>query len=393
MAYTAKCDTAAATYWWITGTGTAEDTLSEVMDDNGAGVEEDNNPGNFQPWTTFMTEHVDGGLYQIHLSFNIGDGTTTTTLTSQDEFVYFDNGSRPYVSAQATLDMGITGSGDAPAHGAAWRWQASAYGENFVVNNATWTCYDSYLMLSANASGRGPEIVPNASVTMERSIMSQEAANDVLFLLDSNAQSYKHNYSCLEYGGFDPQETPIAFEDNVSGNSDDDAFGCGWGDLTLTEPDWYGYGAGKGAIGCYRNNVTVVDSKKPVTVRIGFDGFWIKETYTVNIHVVDKYGNNLSGVSVACEDTNGDAGFTTQTTAADGTITEQNITYKQWVDIVKTLTTYSPHKFTLSKPGYETLPLGPITVDGHIVWHLELQPIRSRALGRGSRRAQVSNFE
>ena len=35
--------------------------------------------------------------------------------------------------------------------------------------------------------------------------------------------------------------------------------------------------------------------------------------------------------------------------------------------------TYSPHKFTLSKAGYETLDLENITIDGPIVWHLGLQ--------------------
>ena len=60
MAYSAYCDTASATKWWITGTGSSVNRLSEVMDDNPSGVEEDDNPGNYQPWTTFMTETVQG---------------------------------------------------------------------------------------------------------------------------------------------------------------------------------------------------------------------------------------------------------------------------------------------------------------------------------------------
>ena len=91
MAYTAKCDTASHTKWWITGTGSVVNRLSEVMDDNGAGVEEDDNPGNYQPWTEFMTEHLEDAIYQIHQTFEVGDGSTSTTLVSTDEHVYFDD--------------------------------------------------------------------------------------------------------------------------------------------------------------------------------------------------------------------------------------------------------------------------------------------------------------
>ena len=76
MAYAAKCDTATHTKFWVTGTGTTENTISEMIDDNGSGVEEDDNPGNFQPWSEFVTEHLDGAIYQIHEDFEIGDNST-----------------------------------------------------------------------------------------------------------------------------------------------------------------------------------------------------------------------------------------------------------------------------------------------------------------------------
>jgi len=110
--------------------------------------------------------------------------------------------------------------------------------------------------------------------------------------------------------------------------------------------------------------------------------------HTVNIHVADKNGANLSGVSVLCEDVDGNTtgGFAAQTTAADGTITEQTIIRgycdENNTDLDTDLTKdYSPHKFTFSKAGYETLVLDNITVDGKINWHLELQdPKRKRYL-------------
>jgi len=39
----------------------------------------------------FMTESIDDGLYQIHISFDIGDGTTPTILTLLNNLVWFDD--------------------------------------------------------------------------------------------------------------------------------------------------------------------------------------------------------------------------------------------------------------------------------------------------------------
>jgi len=110
------------------------------------------------------------------------------------------------------------------------------------------------------------------------------------------------------------------------------------------------------------------------TVRCSGAGDIIKEQYTCNIHIADKDGADLAGVVVDCEDQFGTAVWAagTITTGAAGDIAEQIITYKQWVGTSETLTTYSPHKFTISKAGYETMVLDAITVDEKINWHLEL---------------------
>jgi len=100
----------------------------------------------------------------------------------------------------------------------------------------------------------------------------------------------------------------------------------------------------------------------------------VKEQYTCNISVADKDGTLIDGVEVLCEDKDDAQVFTTTTGDTDtGKIDEQVITYKTWTGTSETLVTSSPHKFTLSKAGYETLTLDNITVDGPIDWHLELQ--------------------
>ena len=104
----------------------------------------------------------------------------------------------------------------------------------------------------------------------------------------------------------------------------------------------------------------------------------IYRKYTCNIHIVDKDGNNLNGVTVSCQDTDANVVFSVNTNAS-GDIAEQTISrgYCQSpeTDLDTDLTKdYSPHKFTISKAGYETMELDDVTVDIPIVWHLELLP-------------------
>ena len=73
-------------------------------------------------------------------------------------------------------------------------------------------------------------------------------------------------------------------------------------------------------------------------------------------------------------------------TGASGVLAEQTITARKWVGTSETLTTYSPHKFTISAQGYETLILENITIDGPIDWHLELQHVggaKNKQIGLG----------
>jgi hypothetical protein len=105
--------------------------------------------------------------------------------------------------------------------------------------------------------------------------------------------------------------------------------------------------------------------------------------YTIDIHIADKNGTNLAGATVLMENKDGSStsvaetlhGFST-TTAADGTITQQIVSRGYYDEVGgNTIYEFSPHKITVSLAGYETLILDNITLDGPIVWHLELQPL------------------
>jgi len=104
--------------------------------------------------------------------------------------------------------------------------------------------------------------------------------------------------------------------------------------------------------------------------------------YSCNIRVADKNGVDLSGATVTCKDKDDNTVFSVQTDV-EGNIAEQIITYQRWNDPEGNYPTYyayeedaecsSPHKFIMSKTGYETLELEEIVVDNSINWHFELQ--------------------
>ena len=171
MAYTAKCDTAVATKWWITGTGSSINRLSEVMDDNPSGVEEHDNPGNYQPWTSFMTEHKEDELYEILLLFEIGDGSTVTSLESKNESLLFTNchfevrtnAIFTVGEKDATSERGINGS----------RIEVQPTGTaDLITDDGTLNLYGSMLHNNANFYVRFGDSSPYGTLDILDSILS-----------------------------------------------------------------------------------------------------------------------------------------------------------------------------------------------------------------------------
>ena len=91
--------------------------LSDSSDANATDVRCDYDWDGAGAGPAFMTETVEDRIYLIHLSFDVGDGATSTTLVSTNEYVYFDDGQVFIIKNSATLtqgalvgDYGIAGS-------------------------------------------------------------------------------------------------------------------------------------------------------------------------------------------------------------------------------------------------------------------------------------------
>ena len=375
MAYTAKCDTASATKWWITGTGSSVNRLSEVMDDNASGVEENDNPGNYQPWSTFMTETVEDGVYLIHLNFEIGDGSTATTLTSLNEQVYFD-GCAFSVRWNGVLTLGALKDD--------WGWKGSCFYLNQAADsiltshsNSTLNLYDSEIRLVSNNYMKF-----NAGFVTGRNfkISATDAGNQRVYFFANTSIDFKKGF----FSGW----AAVNYYKNPTNYEDIHTHG-GWqgaiiqASATLTRPTI----TSSGAQDIWTTNTgTITTLVSPNFVPVVGNNTATNECHwkeIVNIKVADKDGTALQNVVVDCVGSESGSPSTeydtaqwtagTVTTAADGTITEQTVTAKKWVGTLETETNYNYFKFTFSLAGYETLVMENITIDGPIDWHLELQ--------------------
>ncbi|HUV83816.1 MAG TPA: hypothetical protein VMW53_12200 [archaeon] len=374
MAYSAYCDTAIATKWWITGVGSTVNRLSEVMDDNASGVEEADNPGNYQPWTTFMTEVIEDVIYLIHVSFELGNETTATTLLSTKEYVRFDDTMSFYQAANSVFTLGELVA-DFGLNGSYWSLSGAdstnlfTYGSEFNIYSSILECRSStqYIYSATSVKVRN-SIFRHVSGTIDnyRNRHRFQTAPDIKGLFYENAQSlYLAN-------------DPINFENVIIHN-------CYYGvqpinvnlNLTGLRFENIGYEEIYDATTLSDKTIHIIDPYYNLTsVRISRITCTIDEQYTCNITVRNNTGTLLDGVEVLCEDEADATVWTTTTGDTDtGKIDEQVITYKMWTGTSETLTEYSPHKFTFSKAGYETLILENITVDHPIVWELKLKGV------------------
>lgn len=308
--------------------------------------------------------------YLVDSNFNIGDGSTATYFASLNDQVYFANSCYPAVTANATLQIG-TADGSYSGNGSSWVFPANNTNPRFGANATTAKiyCYSSYLQF------RNSHMVTAGAGTAEfefyDSIVVAEGAQTLSWINWTENLKLRNMY-LFNLKNLQPGSVQIAqLEDVHTHNPEQGAFFTGAGTpvvdgmkVTSADHDARIWIANAGLL----MQDPVYNIANP---EVGSSGF-IQEQYTCNIHVADKDGANLASVTVLCEN-EADAQVFSVSTDANGDIAEQAIPYKRWAGTSETETAYSPHKFTLSKAGHETLVLEAITVDSPIVWHLELQ--------------------
>jgi len=379
-----------------------------------------------------MTEYIEDLVYRIHLWLEVGDGTTSTTLTSTNELIVIEDPDADidFVAANASFQVG--------------KWDATAgHAKNgsFIYFSKVCTATRWY-----NVKG---------ALKLYGSILRalKDGATSHIYLFSTGNNAYIDNREC-HFTGFRAIRLAgggVPNNNYIYNSVVDD--GYGWYISCIPTNDFQGVYTTNGIRFSCNANATVkeLDADEwylngvgktlilinPISINtspyIEDDGSEIYVKYSCNIHTADKNGAALASASVACEyahlvegsdsktykciadhtavdadhkpitgtdwadywvlynadgglggDWNtgfayksGTAEFATQTTDANGDMTEQNIQYKKWVGTSEVLEARI-HKFTFSKAGYETLPMEDIIVSAAIgkgkPWPLALQP-------------------
>lgn len=327
---------------------------------------------------TFMTEHVADELYQILENIQFGNAANTTYFVSKNEAVYFDDDKGIKIKALATLRLGASESGFS-VDGAYWSFKPSSTGSwNWIIPDSGSASFLEVYASKFVSRSNNEIVVRGGDNVFENSILSSTGTKGWNFTHLQNSISFNDMTFEGSASGLLLKISPTSAADLRIHNIT--TYGLEiWASCTLKDV-WFS------DIGVYDvftfNDGTVLTLKDPKNfpaspaVVIGSppaNSSAIIEQYTCNIHVVDKDGTALESATILCVDQTDTEEFSVSTDA-NGDIAEQTIDYRKWATSLETLTSYSPHKFTISKAGYETLELDAIIVDAPIIWHLELLP-------------------
>ena len=330
------------------------------------------------------------GQYLVACWLDIGGSGTSTYFSTKKEQISFtestagDQGHHFEVQAAATFNIGEK-QGDWGTNGSFIKFYGgNRYGGRYLIVGGTLNIYGSILFRDSAATKRealfnaGTVDIKNSILMGDRndgggawncrfefkSGLSSLTLQDVFvtnldsLYLDYAPDTMSNVQSHYCYYGMQSQQSGVEASDSRV--------------TTYGNKDYFTWTSGAAV------DLTLIDPKANVIApyQLGHADSFIKESYTCNVTVADKDGTLLDGVVVDCEDVNTDAVWaagTILTGAVDtGKIVQQTIQYKTWTGTSSTLADFSPHKFTISKAGYETLVLENITVDAPIAWHLEL---------------------
>lgn len=315
---------------------------------------------------TFMTETIADGVYIILKHAQFGNATPDATyFQSENEMVYFVDDKIPTIMSSATLELGDL-LGDWGEKGS--YWSIGEYPWDFIAaieTTATFLQYASMIGLRGADYGC---ILHEGTVDMRNSIwIGERATLELLLQLNSLIidRVFLNNFYIRT------SRTANTCRDLHTHGSVRGIYPADWDDV-IVENMTFSNIVEKDV---YILNSTGFTLLNPVTMPTTFDfqgatdACFVK--YTVNIHVVDKDGNDVPTANVDCNDTNGTDVFNVNTDAS-GDIAEQTVTYKRWLGTSEVETDYSPHTFIVSKDGYLTHKFLYNFSDGKPDWEIKL---------------------
>lgn len=325
--------------------------------------------GGTEKVSAYITELIPNRVYRVNKAIQFGDGTTPSYFAAEGECWVI--GAVIRTTANSVARFGIYNSG---------RSHSGCYIMS-TVNSLGWVDWDGTIEFYATTwyvrSGLG--VYFKFKNIVKISHLTIDGTSGFSFADIDTDNSFTELLRCVN--------SPLDGIIDIKGAASD---------VTIQDAGRYGLQLSTGGGGTLIEGITFQNNAENVEINwftgqswtlrnsVGFSGVeygagtktgvnTLHEEYTFNLHIADKDGVDLEGVTVLCED-EGDSEVFSVETDGGGDIAEQNIAYKDYIyDGSASITTLSPHKFTLSKTGYETLVLEAVTVDASIVWRQELQ--------------------
>lgn len=332
-----------------------------------------------------LGEYIEDYVYELYLKMEIGDGSTSTIL-AETNIIFFIHDSCCTANFQTVIEIkdnatGTFGEVDVVAdktgkNGCSFEWDNTSYRSGYLFEcRGDLYLYDTKFK-GCYASANGSSAIYRTG-TVQRIWGCQLTGNLRLYQITSSCDLYNLNLTgSVDVGSL---YNVAAVSDRIFINNSKTAFFVD-DVVSLNISNAVVVNSPSHIIGTYdysgTSNLTDIISNVWAIKWNGTPaGGIINRRHTCNIEVADKDGTLIDDVTVLCEDEADAEVFSELTGATDtGKIDEQSIIYQIFsYSGGAVTTTKSPHKFTLSKAGYETLVLENITVDEPIDWHLELQ--------------------
>ena len=331
--------------------------------------------------------------YLVHCNLVVGDGTNATHLASVGELVRFTAGKTLKIASNATLRLGEA-SDSWGRNGSAWTIAPSA-AMDLIASGATNAAFEQYASLFRVASNYAVSLRAG-TWTARNAITSgcyQPAGNTGCQIVTYADVSLDwKRVQVANFGRCTMQGSTLTLYEDVHLHGNQVGMRMLVANMELLKPRVTGYVDNDYLAESVGTNFTfgvldpVNNVAAPSLVNYGAVTTKLLEKYTCNMTLVDADGDPVEGVTVKCYDQYDSLVFEADTDE-DGAIAEQEITYKQWEKVgaaATVATTYSPHRFTFEKTGYQTLTMDQVTVDSPIAGGIDWRvPMMAPAAGGG----------
>ena len=338
----------------------------------------------------FIWDHGQN-MYMIDSAFDIGDGSTSTYFWDTKKLVLFNDGVVVETKANSTWHMGTEGSDNKSGYdGGVLAWKNDA---DVDTANVTWAGKTLFYgvkicdlgVQTSDATPPGP--FKNIYIFLTGA--DSEFYNVVCENIDRiRVQNNCNFYGFRAYGCHQPfnirDNTGTPTFDNIEIRDSQSAGVSTYDTTAISVYNLVAFDSGLSdakpdiAFQSHQANrgIKMVDATYGSIGDEGTDHpFWsgINEiAFTVNIHVVDEAGADLASVTVLCEDQASAQAFSVSTDGS-GDIAEQELVIRDFSGYQSRDVTYTPHVFTFSKAGYQTLVIPAVVTAVPIVWEIELQ--------------------